>query len=182
MVNQTALWEPTEYTDPPMGGASLSPCGRYRHRLWRAWNHDDRMLFVGLNPSTADASINDATVCRMLRFAWRECAGGIEVVNLFDFRATKPADLWAQPDGDKISDGFWPSLYSAIQECDKAVLCWGDGGKGADQGTMDASASLIIEELMCCGIELLHFGTTKAGNPKHPLYLAAKTPLKPWVM
>lgn len=44
-------------------GAQFSDCSNYRYRLWRTWDKKkDFILFLMLNPSTADAMKNDPTV------------------------------------------------------------------------------------------------------------------------
>jgi len=81
--------------------ATLSPCGRYRYRLGRRWAQHRLslpLLFVMLNPSTADAEQDDATIRRCTTFAVAHGFDAMEVVNLFAFRATDPADLWRAAD------------------------------------------------------------------------------------
>ena len=73
--------------------AVLSDCGTYRYRLWRKWGCGSPLLFVMLNPSTADAEVDDATIRRCLGFADAHGFGELEVVNLYAYRATDPADL-----------------------------------------------------------------------------------------
>lgn len=70
-------------------GAELSPCGTYRYTLTRQFrpNAPAPMVFVMLNPSTADASQDDPTIRRCLGFADREGYGAILVVNLYALRA-----------------------------------------------------------------------------------------------
>src|SRR5689334_20041621 len=70
--------------------AVLSPCGLYRYRLTRRWGDGPALLFVMLNPSTADATEDDPTIRRCTGFAKREGMPAIEVVNLFAWRATDP--------------------------------------------------------------------------------------------
>lgn len=53
----------------PTQGALLSPCGTWRYRLWRAWGEGPRVLWVMLNPSTADEQKDDPTILRCLHFA-----------------------------------------------------------------------------------------------------------------
>jgi hypothetical protein len=74
-------------------GALLSEDGRYRYRLWRLW--DDLapvMVWVMLNPSTADADLDDPTIRKCIGFAKANRHGGIIVVNLFAWRATDPKE------------------------------------------------------------------------------------------
>ena len=58
-------------------GAAISPCGRYRYALWRKWSDMGPLAtFLMLNPSTADASENDATIRKCIgwlgrRDGWR---------------------------------------------------------------------------------------------------------------
>ncbi len=69
--------------DARQSWAEISPCGRYRYRLGRAWGPAPRtMMFVMLNPSTADAYEDDPTIRRCVSFAKREGCTGIDVVNL----------------------------------------------------------------------------------------------------
>ena len=71
--------------------AFISPCERYRHALGRHWDNDKGfVLFIMLNPSTADAQQDDPTIRRCMDFAKRWGFGGIEACNLFDWRATDP--------------------------------------------------------------------------------------------
>lgn len=75
-------------------GAVISDDGRYRYRLWRTWAPElPRMAWIMLNPSTADAEVDDPTIRRCVGFAKREGCGGIEVVNLYAYRSTDPSVL-----------------------------------------------------------------------------------------
>ena len=80
-------------------GATISECGLYRYSLTRVWDDVLPMcIFVMLNPSTADADIDDPTIRRCINFAKREGCGSLMVVNLFAYRATSPADMKAAVD------------------------------------------------------------------------------------
>lgn len=86
--------------------ARLSPCGLYRYTLTRTWDATKpRACWIGLNPSTADASEDDPTIRRMCGFADAWKCGGIIVVNLFALRATDPKELRRvkDPVGDRKS-------------------------------------------------------------------------------
>lgn len=75
-------------------GALLSEDGRYRYRLWRLWDElAPVMTWVMLNPSTADAEVDDPTIRKCIGFAKQHHYGGIVVVNLFAYRATDPKEL-----------------------------------------------------------------------------------------
>ncbi len=80
-------------------GAIISTCGQYRYQLWRIWNEDKPLvLFVCLNPSTADARQDDPTIRRLTGFAYQLGYGGFYLGNLFAFRSTYPSDLPAAND------------------------------------------------------------------------------------
>ncbi len=73
--------------------AVLSDCGTYRYLLRRTWDHGKpRALVVMLNPSTADAEVDDATIRSLVRLL-RDSYGSFEVVNVFAFRSTDPKRL-----------------------------------------------------------------------------------------
>jgi len=76
--------------------ATFSPCRKYRYSLFRIWDEDKSLvLFIGLNPSTADEKEDDPTIRRCINFAkqWGWGYGGLIMGNLFSFRATQPSDL-----------------------------------------------------------------------------------------
>ena len=79
-------------------GAVFSPCRTYRYRWWRRWESGPSMLWVMLNPSTADERIFDPTVTRCRNFTCAFGYAALEIVNLFAFRATQPRELFAVPD------------------------------------------------------------------------------------
>lgn len=74
-------------------GAEFSPCKTYRYALWRRWSDAPPVLFVMLNPSTANESQDDPTIRRCISFAKQWGHGGIIVGNLFAFRSPYPTDL-----------------------------------------------------------------------------------------
>ena len=50
--------------------AIISDCNKYRYELHREWDKDKKkVLFIMLNPSTADADNNDLTTIRCVNFA-----------------------------------------------------------------------------------------------------------------
>ncbi|MFL2509060.1 MAG: DUF1643 domain-containing protein [Candidatus Pseudothioglobus sp.] len=74
--------------------AVFSTCKAYRYSLTRTWDLNQKLiLFIGLNPSTADEKNDDPTLRRCLFYATEWGFGGLIMVNLFAFRATHPKDL-----------------------------------------------------------------------------------------
>ncbi|WP_395623384.1 DUF1643 domain-containing protein [Sphingomonas daechungensis] len=155
-------------------GAKISPCCRYRYTLTRRWGEGFTQVFCMLNPSTADAELDDPTIRRCIGFAKREGAGGLHVVNLFAFRATDPTDI-----PDHIT-AFGPENYEALAEAGAIsamtgkpiILGWGNhGGRyGADK--------TAIEIFRSAGAPMAFFTWTKEGQPKHPLYVKGDTVLE----
>jgi len=152
-------------------GAHISDCGSYRYNLYRCWDRSKPfMAFVMLNPSTADASEDDPTIRRCMSFAKRENCGGIEVVNLFAYRATDPKQMKSviDPVGPE-NDAY---LHEVAMDDNKYIVCaWGAHGshRGRDKEVL---------KLLDIGSTIRHLGLTKAGQPKHPLYLKSDTPLQ----
>lgn len=155
-------------------GAILSVCGRYRYRLWRRWllGHGT-LAFVMLNPSTADASVDDPTIRKCRGFASRWGFGGIEIVNLFALRSTDPSALATAVDPVGPANDEWvgtlPSRTSEI------VFAWGAYGAFARTRAekvidmLDVHCSLHDAPVGRRGVMCL--GVTKSGHPKHPLYV-----------
>jgi len=152
-------------------GATLSECGSYRYALWRFWDHSKPVVcWCMLNPSTADASVDDPTIRRCMGFARGWGYGGIRVVNLFALRATNPAKLAGHP--HPVSEpgpyAFWENLNDAhiIQQSDGShlIAAWGTYG-GLSQRDRAVMRLLANRRVECLGI-------TKNGFPIHPLYVA----------
>ena len=78
--------------------ADISDCGAYRYRLTREWSDKPLLPFVMLNPSDANAEIDDPTIRRCMGFARAWGYGGIVVGNLYAFRTPYPETLWKAPD------------------------------------------------------------------------------------
>lgn len=157
------------------GLAHESPDGQYRYELSRRWGPEPPLGFVMLNPSTANAFDDDPTIRRCLGFARREGAGGIWVVNLFAYRATDPAHLWAAgaPTGGDTNDGAWRRLF---ERCDTVVAAWGAATHSAVRPQVDR----LVDTAGRAGRSLWCLGVTKSGAPSHPLYLRADRPLTSW--
>lgn len=147
--------------------ATLSACGAYRYILHRWWGDGARLGFVMLNPSTADAEADDPTIRRCMGFARTLGYDGIRVLNLYAIRATKPADLWkaAEPTGGWRNDDLLREVLLQSRR-QPVIAAWGAHAKPAR----------VAEFMSWPGSErVLALGLTKAGAPRHPLYLRADT-------
>jgi hypothetical protein len=155
--------------------AEFGDGGKYRFRLDRAWDATNlrRLVVIGLNPSTADETVDDPTIRRCIGFAQREGCGGLIMVNLFAYRATDPSEL--RKAVDPAGDG---NSITVLQACQTpgaiALAAWGVHGAYLNRG------SKLRAFLLRSGIQLHHLGLTAGGFPKHPLYLPATAPLSKW--
>jgi len=144
-------------------GAIFNVDGGYRYSLWRAWSaHYPRIVFVMLNPSTADEKKNDPTIRRCIEFARAWKFGSIEVVNLFAYRATNYKDLFNVSDPVGAENNRF--ILQAIERCSNVVLGWGTRGMLLDRDRQVMSLLAGRNDLYCLGI-------TKNGQPRHPLYV-----------
>ena len=157
------------------GTAWRSADDKYRYLLTRRW---DVLLpplpVVMMNPSKAGAFIADPTITRCAGFARRERYGGLEVANLYAFRATDPDDLLAAddpvgPDNDRM-------LADLAGVAPLIVVAWGALAARMPGGRSAGVARILTGN----GAELRCLGTTKGGHPRHPLYVRADAPLIPW--
>jgi hypothetical protein len=145
-------------------------CDVYRYELRRIWGPGPILVWIMLNPSTADAAQDDATIRKCIRFAKKWGYGGIIVLNLYALRATKPEALWSHPD----PIGPRNDAYLLSVPTDLMVVCaWGtDGRRGAE----------VLDRLVACGVQPHYLSLTAGGEPGHPLYLKETLKPKPLVV
>lgn len=162
--------------------AWLSEDGVYRYELRRTWGDGRRVLpFIMLNPSTADALVDDPTIRRCAGFARDMGYGGIQVVNLYAYRATDPKQLKANgwPTGGPRNDNLIREVLAGAWLAHIPVIAaWGahpqpdrvawlmdqPGVAGPDDGSRGLTALRV----------------TKQGAPGHPLYLPGSCRPQPW--
>ena len=145
-------------------GAHISTCGLYRWKLWRGWRRnwrDSAVVWVLLNPSTADAYEDDHTIRRCISFSKAWGAGGMIVVNLFAFRATDPKDLIraADPVGSRNDEYLFDAAGDGWNRQPLVVAAW-----GAHDFAQSRAATVyrrLTTDWWC-------LGTTKNGHPRHP--------------
>jgi hypothetical protein len=150
--------------------AVIDKSGRYRYSLIRSWDSNlDRVTFVMLNPSTADANTDDPTIRRCIGFAKSWEYGSLEVVNLFAYRATNPNEL-KNPAIEPTGSENYEYIKRAALKSRIIVLAWGT------KGGLYGRNKDVLRFLDPCNTYCL--GVTKEGHPKHPLYVAANCELK----
>ena len=152
--------------------ALFSPCGRFRYRLGRRWCVGPTVAFVLLNPSTADDEGDDPTIRRCIGFAQRHGFGGLEVVNLYAYRATDPGDL--RRAGYRIGPENDEHIEAAVRQCDKVVLAW-----GVHAGRLTRPAE-VLRLLRDVGVAPYCLRVTGSGHPEHPLRLPRGCALRPF--
>lgn len=152
----------------PTHAAVFSPCRRCRYELRRTWDPTRPLvMFVGLNPSTADETADDPTIRRCIRYAktWTHTDGrgygGLIMANLFAFRATDPRDMKAA--ADPIGPDNDASLQFLALQAGLVVAAWGV------HGTYRRRASEVLNARLLGDVHAL--GLTRHRHPRHPLYM-----------
>lgn len=152
------------------GGAVFSPCRKWRYALFRRFAGGQGLVaFIGLNPSTADETLNDPTVTRCCRFAERWGFEQMVMLNLFAYRATDPRVMRAA--ADPVGRSNDAALVHFAYSAQKVIACWGNHGR--HRGRSAAVRQLLAAELPTLRLHCL--GITGQGEPKHPLYLRGTT-------
>lgn len=151
-------------------GAVFSPDRVYRYELTREVNAlgDGMVAFGMLNGSSANENDNDPTVTRTIGFARRWGFRWLRVVNAFALVATDPRDLYSHADPVGWENDHF--IASAMVDCQQFVTAWGVHGALHGRGGQVLRMLMRIAPRRVC-----HLGLTKAGHPKHPLYLPRTT-------
>lgn len=149
-------------------GAEFSACGKMRFRLWRIWDESKpKAMFIGLNPSTANASNDDPTIRCVKAHSKRWGYGGIYMLNLYPFITPYPAEL-------KISEGDEENLRhlrECAELCQVIICAWGAFPIAKPAGQQIIS---MFPQVMAMKINA-------DGSPHHPLYLPNKTIPIPYI-
>lgn len=145
-------------------GAAFSDCRNFRYALWRIWDSTKPLvMFIGLNPSTANEENNDPTVRRVISFANRLGYGGVYMMNCFAFVSTDP-NLLKIMCNNQINDEW---LLKTAGICSEIIFSWGafdivkETGRDKELITYFPNAKALI--------------INKDGSPRHPLYVPTKT-------
>ena len=142
-------------------GASFSIGRKYRYSLWRIWDKEKPLvMFIGLNPSTANANDDDPTIRRVKRFAFDWGFGGVYMMNLFSYVTPYPDELVLTDVSHEIVNDF--QLKQVAKHCSEIIFAWGSFKEAKER------AEKI--NVMFPGAKALAINND--GSPKHPLYVA----------
>jgi hypothetical protein len=165
-----AAWSRSSRVDEHPGGAWFDPRRRYRYLLWRAWGDAGRLvLFILLNPSTADQDTNDPTVERCERRALAWGFDGLLVANLFALRTADPRML--REVGAPIGPRNDTAILLAQRLAGLTICGWGAHGAYRCRG------QAFRERLKP---PVYHLGLTRDGLPRHPLYVPYSVAPRRW--
>ena len=145
--------------------AIYSPCERYRYSLTRTWQDSaPKVNFIMLNPSTATELQNDPTVERCEQRARTLGFGGFCVTNIFAWRDTDPKKM--RTAANPIGAEHDAAILNGCAWADHIIAAWGTHGAHLQRGPA------VKTLLWTLKMPIYHLGLTKAGHPKHPLYLS----------
>ena len=154
----------------PICDAGAVICGPYRYTLWREWDPArPRLLWVLLNPSSADSNRDDPTLRRCMAFSHAWSFGSLEIVNLYAWRTPSPSDLVRVPYPVGSENDRY--IQEASLRASRIIVAWGAHKvvHGRDCEVLD----LLNQPVWCLGV-------TRAGLPRHPLYLKREVALCPF--
>lgn len=161
------------------GTARLSDDGVYRYELTRSWAAgtlqaalDQRCLWVMLNPSTAAADVDDATIRKCIEFSRRWGYGGLVVVNLYALRATDPSELAGHPAPVGPANDAVITRWLASADVGRVVEAWGAHPMARDRAKVVHTVIRRYRRDVWC------LGTTSGGAPRHPGRIGYDTPLE----
>ena len=143
-------------------GAAFSDCGLYRYELRRRWSDAPPVVYVGLNPSTADSARDDPTTRRLLRWEDRWGYGRHIAVNLFAIVASRPSEAFRAVDPMGPLNDIWIMAAANEARASGGMILIGWGNDGERHGR-DRMVLRLLD-----GFELFCLGRTKTGHPTHP--------------
>jgi hypothetical protein len=141
--------------------AEFSSCGSYRYSVSRIWDESlPAVLFIMLNPSSADGTKDDPSIRRCISYAKDWGFGSLFVGNLFALKSTKPTGLLesTNPEGPENLK----YLLKLSSHCKMIVCVWGNGT--ILKKLSANSPKNLNRKLHCLKLSL-------DGIPCHPLYL-----------
>ena len=150
---------------PKLTGAVLDNTRTYRYVLWRVLKEKgDTILWIGLNPSTADEDTDDPTIRRVVNYSRDWGYANVLMANLFAFRATDPKEMKKAADPFGKDNNDW--LIKLRKQSQLCVAAWGNAG------CLKWSGHRLLKQFKELGLTPIHcLGITKVGHPRHPLYM-----------
>lgn len=168
--------------------AVISACGQYRYRLDRCLDcgdrnavpagcrhHFPRVVWCMRNPSTADASASDPTLRRVLGFSYRGGFRRVTIVNRRAWRATDPRQIPPQPTAEECTENN-AHVRHALEGAAWLICGWGTNRREMPT----ASDGWLFSAAMRWDVQIRCLGKNADNSPRHPLYVAASTPVLPW--
>jgi hypothetical protein len=150
-------------------GAEFSACRQYRFALWRIWDKTKPLvMFIGLNPSTANETEPDNTIKSVIRLSKANGYGGFYMMNCFPFVSTDPEAI--NYHGFEAHNNDW--LQKISDRCKDVVFAWGNF-KIVSDVNRDEELFKMFPDALC-------LGKNASGSPKHPLYIKSTTQLRPF--
>lgn len=167
MITQTETPLSIDHRD---SGAIFSDDRKHRYLLWRIWDRSQPfVMFIGLNPSTADEVDPDPTIRSVGRIAKHNGYGGILMMNCWSFVTSKPELLQHNPMSDEWNNNM---LTLMAGRCKDVVFAW-----GAFKVIKEKGRDKELEEMFPRAKALF---INKDGSPKHPLFCRSNTNLIDW--
>lgn len=146
-------------------GAFFSEGRTHRYALWRIWDKTlQNVLFIGLNPSTANETKDDPTIRRVKKFAADWGYGGVIMLNLFTYVTSDPSKLRFH---DTYTDNSLSDIYlmDYSKKCNKVIFAWGSFPEAIERAKKVIAIFPLGEALVI----------NKDGSPRHPLYVPGNT-------
>jgi hypothetical protein len=160
-------------------GAVFSPDRRHRYHLWRVWNAFlPRVMFVGVNPSTADETADDATIRKCCGFARRWGGGALDMVNLFSLVSTDVRAVLSPTDHPMAAAENRVAIAMAMSGTSRIVLAWGRHPPRV-QAQIRARVFGPPWSAITTDPRAGTLGHNADGSPRHPLMLPYTTAFEP---
>jgi hypothetical protein len=156
-----------------VGTATFSDCGLFRYDLTRRWRSGETVVWLMLNPSTATAETDDATIRKCIEFSRRFGFGGLVILNLFAFRSRHPSVMRSAADPiGPLNDEF---IERHARAAGSVICAWGSHGRFKHR---DEQVTLMLRKHKVT-LDCLHF--LKDGSPGHPLMLSYDRPIARYI-
>ena len=182
-------WEIGRAGGQVTGRAQFNTDRTRRYFLSRRWVFDMAapdagvLTWMMLNPSTAGAAEDDATIRKCVGYAKRWGYGAIRVINLFDLILTDSSML--------NHPGFWHTMNSAANDQvwrywlapaevpgwsrpPDVIVAWGA------KGSLLSRDQWAAQQLVRAGVEPTCLGLTADGQPLHPGRTSYDLERSPW--